>query len=63
QPQSPSNNAPTAQTMFSDRSGREQELNVTVNMTNVLDGKELANGSYAYTTKLQDRDQKRRAEF
>ncbi|WP_436713471.1 hypothetical protein [Bacillus thuringiensis] len=49
--------------MFSDRSGREQELNVTVNMTNVLDGKELANGSYAYTTKLQDRDQKRRAEF
>ncbi|AHZ50947.1 phage tail tape measure protein [Bacillus thuringiensis] len=61
--QSPYNNAPTAKTMFSDRSGREQELNVTVNMTNVLDGKELANGSYAYTTKLQDRDQKRRAEF
>ncbi|MED3052034.1 phage tail tape measure protein, partial [Bacillus thuringiensis] len=49
QPQSPYNNAPTAKTMFSDRSGREQELNVTVNMTNVLDGKELANGSYAYT--------------
>ncbi|MEC2701228.1 phage tail tape measure protein, partial [Bacillus cereus] len=47
--QSPYNNAPTAKTMFSDRSGREQELNVTVNMTNVLDGKELANGSYAYT--------------
>ncbi|HEQ3527390.1 TPA: phage tail tape measure protein [Bacillus cereus] len=63
QPQSPYNNAPTAKTMFSDRSGREQELNVTVNMTNVLDGKELANGSYAYTTKLQNRDQKRRAEF
>ncbi|MGX5634343.1 phage tail tape measure protein [Bacillus thuringiensis] len=63
QPQSPYNNAPTAKTMFSDRSGREQELNVTVNMTNVLDGKELANGSYAYTTMLQDRDQKRRAEF
>ncbi|EOP81050.1 hypothetical protein IES_06282 [Bacillus cereus BMG1.7] len=61
--QSPYNNAPTAKTMFSDRLGREQELNVTVNMTNVLDGKELANGSYAYTTKLQDRDQKRRAEF
>ena len=38
---------------------REQELNVTVNMTNVLDGKELANGSYAYTTKLQDREQKK----
>ncbi len=63
QPQSLYNNAPTAKTMFSDRSGREQELNLTVNMTNVLDGKELANGSYAYTTKLQDRDQKRRAEF
>ncbi|AKR09612.1 tail protein [Bacillus thuringiensis] len=63
QPQSSYNNAPTAKTMFSDRSGREQELNVTVNMTNVLDGKELANGSYAYTTKLQDREQKRRAEF
>ncbi|PEM06319.1 phage tail tape measure protein [Bacillus cereus] len=63
QPQSPYNNAPTAKNMFSDRLGREQELNVTVNMTNVLDGKELANGSYAYTTKLQERDQKRRAEF
>ncbi|PGU17031.1 phage tail tape measure protein [Bacillus thuringiensis] len=63
QPQSPYNNAPTGKTMFSDKSGREQELNLTVNMTNVLDGKELANGSYAYTTKLQDRDQKRRAEF
>ncbi len=63
QPQLAYNNAPTAKTMFSDRSGREQELNVTVNMTNVLDGKELANGSYAYTTKLQDREQKRRAEF
>lgn len=63
QPQSLYNNAPTAKTMFSDRLGREQELNLTVNMTNVLDGKELANGSYAYTTKLQDRDQKRRAEF
>ncbi|PGR74829.1 phage tail tape measure protein [Bacillus cereus] len=63
QPQSPYNNVPTARTMFSDRSGREQELNLTVNMTNVLDGKELANGSYAYTTKLQDREQKRKAEF
>ncbi|MED2761615.1 phage tail tape measure protein [Bacillus thuringiensis] len=63
QPQSPYNNAPTAKTMFSDKSGREQELNLTVNMTNVLDGKELANGSYAYTTNLQNREQKRRAEF
>ncbi|PFN38134.1 phage tail tape measure protein [Bacillus thuringiensis] len=41
----------------------EKELNLTFNMTNVLDGKELANGSYTYTTKLQDREQKRRAEF
>ena len=30
-------------------------------MTNVLDGKELANGSYAYTTKLQDREQKKKS--
>ncbi|WP_345892836.1 phage tail tape measure protein [Bacillus cereus] len=63
QPQSTYNNAPTGKTMFSDRSGREQELKLTVNMTNVLDGKELANGSYAYTTKLQNREQKRKAEF
>ncbi|PEN71675.1 phage tail protein [Bacillus cereus] len=63
QPQLAYNNPSMAKTMFSDRSGREQELNVTVNMTNVLDGKELANGSYAYTTKLQDREQKRKAEF
>ncbi|PGL44854.1 phage tail tape measure protein [Bacillus thuringiensis] len=41
----------------------EKELNLTLNMTNVLDGKELANGSYTYTTKLQDRERKRRAEF
>ncbi len=63
QPQLSYNNAPTAKTMFPNKSGGEQELNVTVNMTNVLDGKELANGSYTYTTKLQDREQKRRAEF
>ncbi|WP_317188300.1 hypothetical protein, partial [Escherichia coli] len=30
QPQSPYNNTSTARTMFSDRSGREQELNVTL---------------------------------
>ncbi|MBG9482360.1 tail tape measure protein, partial [Bacillus thuringiensis] len=41
QPQLDYNNPSMAKTMFSDRSGREQELNVTVNMTNVLDGKEL----------------------
>lgn len=63
QPQLAYNNPSMAKTIFPDRAGREQELNVTVNMTNVLDGKELANGSYAYTTKLQDREQKRRAEF
>ena len=32
-------------------------------MTNVLDGKELANGSYTYTTKLQDREQKEERNF
>ncbi|HDR4436166.1 phage tail tape measure protein [Bacillus thuringiensis serovar brasilensis] len=63
QPQLAYNNLPTAKTVFPNRSGGEQELNLTVNMTNVLDGKELANGSYTYTTKLQDREQKRRAEF
>ncbi|MCU5330623.1 phage tail tape measure protein [Bacillus wiedmannii] len=63
QPQLSYNNAPTAKTMFPNKLGGEQELNLTVNMTNVLDGKELANGSYTYTTKLQDREQKRREEF
>ncbi|MGG4304204.1 phage tail tape measure protein [Bacillus wiedmannii] len=63
QPQLSNNNSPTAKTIFPDRSDREQELKLTVNMTNVLDGKELANGSYTYTTKLQDREQKRREEF
>ncbi|MDX5914116.1 phage tail tape measure protein [Bacillus cereus group sp. BfR-BA-01026] len=63
QPQLAYNNSPTTKTVFPNRSGGEQELNLTVNMTNVLDGKELANGSYTYTTKLQDREQKRRAEF
>ncbi len=63
QPQLAYNNQSMAKTIFPDRAGGEQELKLTVNMTNVLDGKELANGSYTYTTKLQDREQKRRAEF
>ncbi|MCU5599081.1 phage tail tape measure protein [Bacillus wiedmannii] len=63
QPQVSYNNPSMAKTIFPDRSDREQELKLTVNMTNVLDGKELANGSYTYTTKLQDREQKRREEF
>ncbi|MDA1789253.1 phage tail tape measure protein [Bacillus cereus group sp. BY5-1LC] len=63
QPQLTYNNSPAAKTIFPNRTGGEQELNLTVNMTNVLDGKELANGSYTYTTKLQDREQKRRSEF
>ncbi|QOQ37253.1 tail length tape-measure protein [Bacillus phage z1a] len=63
QPQLSNNNSPTAKTIFPNRPGGEQELKLTVNMTNVLDGKELANGSYTYTTKLQDREQKRREEF
>ncbi|MFV1027521.1 phage tail tape measure protein [Bacillus tropicus] len=63
QPQLSNSNPSMAKTIFSNRPGEEQELNLTVNMTNVLDGKELANGSYTYTTKLQDREQKRREEF
>ncbi|EEM55736.1 phage tail tape measure protein [Bacillus thuringiensis serovar mexicanensis] len=63
QPQLSYNNPSMAKTIFPNRPGGEQELNLTVNMTNVLDGKELANGSYTYTTKLQDREQKRRSEF
>ncbi|MCU5027666.1 phage tail tape measure protein [Bacillus thuringiensis] len=63
QPQLSYNNPSMAKTIFPNRPGGEQELNLTVNMTNVLDGKELANGSYTYTTKLQDREQKRREEF
>ncbi|UGO51561.1 tail length tape-measure protein [Bacillus phage vB_BanS_Booya] len=62
-PQLSYNNVSMAKTIFPNRPAGEQELNLTVNMTNVLDGKELANGSYTYTTKLQDREQKRRAEF
>ncbi|ASN69600.1 phage tail tape measure protein [Bacillus paranthracis] len=62
-PQLSYNNPSMAKTIFPNRLAGEQELNLTVNMTNVLDGKELANGSYTYTTKLQDREQKRRAEF
>lgn len=63
QPQLSYNNPSMAKTIFPNRPGGEQELNLTVNMTNVLDGKELASGSYTYTTKLQDREQKRRSEF
>ncbi|PES17869.1 phage tail tape measure protein [Bacillus anthracis] len=63
QPQLSNSNPSMAKTIFPNRPGGEQELNLTVNMTNVLDGKELANGSYTYTTKLQDREQKRREEF
>ncbi|MGS0473144.1 phage tail tape measure protein [Bacillus pretiosus] len=63
QPQLSYNNSPTAKTIFPNRPDGEQELKLTVNMTNVLDGKELANGSYTYTTKLQDREQKRKSEF
>ena len=63
QPQLAYNNSPVAKTIFPNRTGGEQELNLTVNMTNVLDGKELANGSYTYTTKLQDREQKEERNF
>ncbi len=32
-------------------------------MTNVLDGKELAGGTYMYTTDFQERDKKRKSQF
>ncbi|MFH7125846.1 hypothetical protein ACHWUR_00090 [Klebsiella pneumoniae] len=63
QPQLSYNNPSMAKTIFPNRPGGEQELNLTVNMTNVLDGKELANGSYTYTTKLQNREQKEERNF
>ncbi|NMW17410.1 phage tail protein, partial [Bacillus paranthracis] len=39
QPQLSNNNSPKAKTIFPNRPAGEQELNLTVNMTNVLDGK------------------------
>lgn len=40
-----------------------KEINLTVNMTNSLDGKELSKGTYRYTTEFQDREMERRKQF
>ncbi|ARJ21165.1 phage tail tape measure protein [Bacillus mycoides] len=57
------NNLATSKKVFSNKQSKEKELNVTVNMTNMLDGKELAGGTYRYTTELQDRDRQRKEQF
>lgn len=56
-------NVSTNRNMYPNRSFDEKELNLTVNMTNVLDGKELANGTYEYTTALQERKRKQLEQF
>ncbi|MDA1958512.1 phage tail tape measure protein [Bacillus cereus group sp. BcHK10] len=53
----------TSKRIFPNRQAEEKELNLTLNMTNVLDGKELAGGTYMYTTDLQERDKKRKSQF
>ncbi|MCC2416295.1 phage tail tape measure protein [Bacillus pacificus] len=53
----------TSKRIFPNRQAEEKELNLTLNMTNVLDGKELAGGTYMYTTNLQERDKKRKSQF
>ncbi|PGU49458.1 phage tail tape measure protein [Bacillus cereus] len=62
QPNIPNNSA-TSKKVFPNRRPEEKELNLTLNMTNVLDGKELAGGTYRYTTELQDRDRQRKEQF
>ena len=41
----------------------EKEIHLTVNMTNAIDGRELAGATYTYTTELQERDRKRKEPF
>ena len=56
-------NVSTNRNVYPNRSFDEKEINLTVNMTNVLDGKELANGTYEYTTALQERKRKQLEQF
>lgn len=63
QPNNGQNIVSTNRNMYPNRSFDEKEINLTVNMTNVLDGKELANGTYEYTTALQERKQKQLEQF
>ncbi|MEI5893115.1 phage tail tape measure protein [Bacillus luti] len=63
QPNTYRNSPYTSKKIFSNRQSEEKELNLTLNMTNVLDGKELAGGTYMYTTDFQERDKKRKSQF
>ncbi|MEH7458523.1 phage tail tape measure protein [Bacillus sp. JJ1127] len=64
QPNFPQQYVPSAtKRVFPNDVSAEKEVNLTVNMTNMLDGRELAGGTYMYTTELQERDRKRRAQF
>ncbi len=63
QPNARQNTVSTNRNMYTNGSLNEKEINLTVNMTNILDGKELANGTYEYTTDLQERKRKRLEQF
>ncbi|PGC57955.1 phage tail tape measure protein [Bacillus toyonensis] len=63
QPNAGQNTVSTNSNMYPNGSLNEKEINLTVNMTNILDGKELANGTYEYTTDLQERKRKRLEQF
>lgn len=63
QPNTSHSSSSTSKKIFPNRQAEEKELNLTLNMTNVLDGKELAGGTYMYTTDFQDRDKKRKSQF
>ncbi|MGE7632725.1 phage tail tape measure protein [Bacillus paramycoides] len=54
----PSNNSE-----FPNKYSSEKEINLTVNMMNSIDGRELAGATYTYTTELQDRERERRKQF
>lgn len=63
QPNTYSSSPSISKKIFPNRQSEEKELNLTLNMTNVLDGKELAGGTYMYTTDFQERDKKRKSQF
>lgn len=49
--------------VFPNNYSEQKEINLTVNMMNSIDGKELAGATYSYTTELQERERKRREQF
>ncbi|WP_242316642.1 phage tail tape measure protein [Bacillus cereus group sp. BfR-BA-01489] len=63
QPNRGQNGTSTNRTAFPNRSFDEKEIHLTVNMTNAIDGRELAGATYRYTTELQERDRKRKEQF